>query len=86
MLFICFVNFLYSSRARCLLVQVRSLAPVQVCVEDISFQIRHPPLKVKWFTPNLRRGLFSFFPGGAFGGKETRHCFLTNSVAVAAAK
>jgi len=24
--------------------------------------------------------------GGAFGGKETRHCFLTNAVAVAAAK
>ena len=27
-----------------------------------------------------------FLIGGAFGGKETRHCFLTNAVAVAAAK
>ena len=27
-----------------------------------------------------------FISGGAFGGKESRHCFLTNAVAVAAAK
>jgi len=59
---------------------------VQVCLQDISFQINRPPSKVKWCTPNLRKGLFSVFVGGAFGGKETRHCFLTNAVAVAAAK